>query len=169
MTMRLWLMICLLLMPVWANEQGHWDGPPSAAIYSAAEISLSAEQLAQLAPGAKIEIADARHLLVIWPDVQVEVFLGYDGDFANHLAGMRNFVAQMSADDPEGGQRVLARIDTFRGSCGTRISPAFDADGKAIGLVKKLAARWQGTIFTAASFYDHQGQPLLYNGGPEHL
>lgn len=160
--------LVLLVTAAAADEGGRWEGTPAAAIYSPLPVEVTAEQLVELAPGAEVQPTE-RGFLVTWPDLQVNVILGYPGDFAEHLAGMRGFVEQMSELDPEGAQRMRERIPTFRNSIGTQISPGFDEAGRARALVLGLASRLGGTIFTAASFYDAQGKPILYAGGPAEL
>lgn len=169
-TLNLIAFILLLLGVASAEDEGgHWNGPPSVALYTARTELPTPKDLGRLAPAARVEELDGGGWLVVWPDLKVRVFLGYQGDFAQHLNGMAGFVQQMSAEQPEAGQAVKVRMKSFRNSVGLTIMPGFDEEGRAWALVRKLAEELDATLFTAASFYDKSGQPILYNGGPRKL
>ena len=165
---RILAVLMLLLTLVGQAQEGRWRGTPSVALYTATPLELTLEQLAEMAPDAEVRSVSSSYS-VKWEDVEVVVNPTYRGDFKEHLAGMRGFVEHMSESDPEGGKKVLGRIATFKQAVGTQISPTFDKDGKAMAFVLKLAKKLNATIFTAASFYDAEGNPILYNGGPKKL
>lgn len=172
--MKRLLVLLLFFLPLGsqAQEGGQWSGPPSIALYTAQPLELTTQDLAQLAPEAQVEKLEGKSVpsyRVKWSDVEVIVNLGYEGDFAKHLEGMRGFVEAMSKESPEVGEKLLERVSSFKHGIGTQITPTFDKDGKAMDFVMALASRLKATLFTAASFYDTDGEPILYNGGPKRL
>jgi len=126
----------------------------------------TAAQIAAAAPTAKVSTSRDGAVMqttLRWADVTLEINVEPDWDRDVQLSGIRGYVSRFPANERNtaGVKSMLANLDRVTTSYGSVISPAYDGEGKAAGVLLKLVAVTGGFFFSHQSFYDASGAWLL--------
>jgi hypothetical protein len=133
------------------------------------------DAIQRLAPEATTSIErdeGTTRLTVSWPEVSIVINIDPNWPRDLQLAGIRGLLAGFSAREKKKPAVVdfLERLERTTTCYGVVIEPAYDREGKALGLMKRLLAPTGGFLFTYQSFYDADGRRITgLQDDPERL
>jgi hypothetical protein len=123
------------------------------------------EAIQKLVPDATTQVEQqdgATRITVSWPEVSITIHIDPNWPRDLQLAGIRGLIDGFPAREKRKPAVVelLRQLDRTTTCYGSVIEPAYDRDGKVIGLLRKLLAPTGGFLFTHQSFYDAQGRRI---------
>jgi hypothetical protein len=152
------LALALLLLSAAGHAQDNagifFFGPPPTV-----------EAIQKLAPDATTQVENhegATRLTLSWPDVSITINIDPNWPRDLQLSGIRSLIDGFPAREKRKAAVVelLRQLDHTTTCYGSVIEPAYDRDGKVIGLLRRLLAPTGGFLFTHQSFYDAQGRRI---------
>jgi hypothetical protein len=130
----------------------------------------STAQIAELAQPAqvstRIENGNRTRIDIAWPDVALTITIDPDWDKDYQLSGMRGWLGLFKQpEELEIAQKLATTLEKTSICYGSVVKPAFDTQGKALGLLKALLGQSGGCFFSRQSFYDAQGIRIIGRPG----
>lgn len=154
--------------PVKQDSVGLFFYGPAPSAEHIAEIAASAQVSTQVEPSKRTRIS------IAWPDVALTVTI--DPEWAAEkdyqLSCMREWLDLFNSTEEqrEVAHKLSAELENTSTCYGSVVTPAFDEQAKAVGLLKTLIAETGGCFFSRQTFYDAQGIRIIGRpGNPGHL
>ena len=127
----------------------------------------TSQQVTSAAPDAKVSTekdGPMTRATLRWADVAIEINMNdpwWKRD--EQLSGVRGYISRFPASERNkpAVKSLLANLDRVTLSYGSITTPAFDKEGKAVGVLLKLVAPTGGFFFSHQSFYDATGAWIL--------
>jgi len=144
--------------------------PDFAGIYPTNATVPSIGLLASLAPGAKIVESKDKDIIVFrcdWPDVSVTIRVDPKWDQTNQIKEMNRWITYISKEQKDNPiiKDLVKKLESTKNCFGCTVTPRFDPNDKAVGLLLALTANTDGLIYAYHTFYDATGSRILGTEG----